>query len=372
MTLGLKLLRAFSSENALTIYGRVRMKKQAPMGACPYRIQQYLRQSQCYPSHLEARLVNDISHALHLYPSLSVNVDVYLSNGGVEQRLAYLGGTVPITFRAATYNIPVRIWIMTYHPAGPPVIFVRPNHSMQLSEKHEHVDSEGQVYLPDLASWDATRSTIPDVVANMITVFSQKPPLYARRTPVPSSLSLSSEQERQHLIRIFTERTRSYLSEISKDGHAEFSALHQELDEVRKGEIALIDAEHQLSAATKQNADEVAVVRAQHTLIRQRMAKNGVTEGDLPVEKIIMTDPYTWQVVDCVARDAAFQDCLDRVSVAFGDEAIGFEKFLRETKRISRELYCIRALKLKIRKRQARLRPPGQALSALYMSSSQV
>lgn len=368
-----------------------------------YQIQQYIRQAQCYPPRLEHRLVNDISHVVSQYPSLSINVDLYVSNAGVQQRLVYLGGTVPIVFRASSYNVPLRIWIMTYYPAGPPVVFVRPNQSMQLNEKHENIDSHGQVYMQELASWDPVRSSLHHIVARMVSIFSQKPPLYTRRTvvresppqpppqPSPSYNSpschsppqnssvttpapfsaVSSEQERQHLIRLFTKRTQEYLGQITESAQVEFRALEQELNEMQKGEGALRDAHRQLSAAKKRNTEQVMAVRAERSVLERRMAESNVDAGDLPVERIIMTDPFTWQVVDCVARDAAHQDCLEIVSSALGDEAIEFATFMKETKRISRELYAVRALKLKVRKQQAKLRPE-QDMSALFMSARQV
>jgi ESCRT-I complex subunit TSG101 len=344
------------------------------MAASPYEIQQCLRQAQCYPSSLEARLVNELSQVLQLHPSFRVNIDYYVSNAGVQQRLIYLGGTVPIVYRAVTYHIPVRIWIMTYHPRGPPVIFVRPNQTMQLTDKHEHVDSAGQVFLPELAAWDASLSTIPQVITRMEAVFSKTPPLFSRRTePGPRPFAISSDAERLHLVRELTERTRRYLGKISEDGRAEYTALQLELEEIRKGEIALRDAEEQMRFVSKQTSEQVAALRVDQAKLRRQMEDNQVDKGDVPIERCIVTDPLTWQVVNCVSQDAAFQDSLETLSVAFGNGAVDFDKFMKDAKRLSRELYMVRALKLKIRRCQASMRGPDQlTTSAAAGAASQM
>jgi hypothetical protein len=332
-------------------------------------VQRCLHIAGCYPADLEARLVADLVQVLHLHPSLSINVDTYVSNEGVSQRLVYFGGTVPIVYRAATYNIPVRIWIMTYHPSGPPVIFVRPNQTMELREKHMHVDANGQVYLPELAGWDAARSTIPDVVAKMTAVFSRDPPLFGRPT---APRVVPSEQERLALARTLTERVLLHLENVTADGRAEHSALQRELGEVRLGATALTDAERQLSTMSSGSTEALANVRAEIARVDAQLQENNVDAGDLPADAVLPVDALTGQVVDCVARDLALRDSLDCLSGALGAGVTDLNAFLKETRRISRELYMVRALKLKVRRRQAALQSAGPLMSIVAGSASQV
>lgn len=388
--------------------------------------------------------MNDIHETARQYPSLSVSVASHVNEKGVRQRLVCLGGTLPIVFRNSSYSLPLRIWVMTYYPAGPPIAVLEPNESMLLNKRHKNVDSLGKVYMQELASWDPLRSSISPVVSRMETMFSQEPPLYTRpagakppsrrpnsshlaapdnaqpshssqqsgqvtpqqsgrlmpeqsaqeapqrsgrvtphhgdrvspqqsnpvETPSPHPM-ISSEQERQHLMHIFTARTQQYLSAITESALAESAQLGNELREIRNGEVALEDARRQLLAAKKSHEGKITAVRAAYDALRSKMDEANMHEGDVPVDRIIMTDPYTWQVVECVALDAAHQDALDAVSDALADNAIDFATFMKETKRLSRELFAVRALKLKIRRKQAQLRP-NQGMSALFMSASQV
>jgi hypothetical protein len=208
----------------------------------------------------------------------------------------------------------------------------------------------------------------------MEAVFSKTPPLFSRRTePGPRPFAISSDAERLHLVRELTERTRRYLGKISEDGRAEYTALQLELEEIRKGEIALRDAEEQMRFVSKQTSEQVAALRVDQAKLRRQMEDNQVDKGDVPIERCIVTDPLTWQVVNCVSQDAAFQDSLETLSVAFGNGAVDFDKFMKDAKRLSRELYMVRALKLKIRRCQASMRGPDQlTTSAAAGAASQM
>ena len=69
-----------------------------------------------------------------------------------------LVGTIPITYRNATYNIPIAVRVLPQYPQRAPDIFVTPTPNMVVKPS-QHVDERGRVYHPNLAYW-ASR---PDV-----------------------------------------------------------------------------------------------------------------------------------------------------------------------------------------------------------------
>jgi ESCRT-I complex subunit TSG101 len=79
-------------------------------------------------------------------------------DNGQVQLLLCLYGTIPVSYRGATYNIPVAVWITPSYPKHPPIVYVTPTPNM-LVKMGKHVDLAGKVYHPMLATWH----TRPDV-----------------------------------------------------------------------------------------------------------------------------------------------------------------------------------------------------------------
>lgn len=71
---------------------------------------------------------------------------------GRSQLLLNLVGTLPVTFRGATYQIPLKIWLLHEYPKQPPMVFVNPTRDM-LIRPGNHVDPSGRCYHPYLANW---------------------------------------------------------------------------------------------------------------------------------------------------------------------------------------------------------------------------
>eukprot|EP00405_Crypthecodinium_cohnii_P009693 CAMPEP_0206434014 /NCGR_PEP_ID=MMETSP0324_2-20121206/8872_1 /ASSEMBLY_ACC=CAM_ASM_000836 /TAXON_ID=2866 /ORGANISM="Crypthecodinium cohnii, Strain Seligo" /LENGTH=380 /DNA_ID=CAMNT_0053900381 /DNA_START=356 /DNA_END=1498 /DNA_ORIENTATION=+ len=101
--------------------------------------------------------------------------------------LFYLHGTLPISYRGATYNIPVTIYFDPPYPDSPPRCFVTPKGNMKLSETHQNLDGRsGMVYLPYLSQWTARSSSLPELITYMSSVFEASPPVYSTAsTPQP-------------------------------------------------------------------------------------------------------------------------------------------------------------------------------------------
>lgn len=298
--------------------------------------------------------MNDLTQVVQRFPTLTVSLGTFSPPSAAPQRLVYVGGTVQITYRAVRYNIPVRLWIMSYYPAGPPVVYVRPTENMCVNPKHDDVDAHGQVHIAELMAWDPARSSLPAVIERMVVVFSVRPPVYAR--PRPAAHGVATEQEHQELVRRLVGMTRAQLRRAEEAGRSEFEALWKEVGELEGGERALRDAEVQVGEEERRRGEEVRKVEAERAHLRSVMEENRVEDGDLEVDDAIMTDDLTWQVVDCVAADAALQDCLEEVSRALEKGVIGLDLFLKETKRIATEQYMARATKIMVRRKQAKIR----------------
>lgn len=56
---------------------------------------------------------------------------------------------------------------------------------MYLTENHKHVGQDGQVYLPMLHEWKASRDNLIELVVAMSSVFSNAPPVFTREAPPP-------------------------------------------------------------------------------------------------------------------------------------------------------------------------------------------
>jgi ESCRT-I complex subunit TSG101 len=61
-------------------------------------------------------------------------------------------GTIPVGFKGATYNIPIKLWIPHRYPYQAPMMFVAPTANMVI-KPNKHVDLQGQVYHPYLTAW---------------------------------------------------------------------------------------------------------------------------------------------------------------------------------------------------------------------------
>jgi hypothetical protein len=71
---------------------------------------------------------------------------------GTSALLLLLSGTLPVTFRGATYGFPVAIWVPYAYPREPPIVFITPSQDMVV-RPGQHVSGDGRVYHPYLAQW---------------------------------------------------------------------------------------------------------------------------------------------------------------------------------------------------------------------------
>ncbi|KAH4284950.1 hypothetical protein HBH64_238440 [Parastagonospora nodorum] len=128
------------------------------------------------------RTYHDAAEALSHYPSLSPRTEVYTYENGTSALLLTLSGTLPVTFRGATYGFPVAIWVPYAYPREPPMVYITPSQDMAV-RPGQHVSGDGRVYHPYLAQWAQywDKSTLFDFLAVLRGVFAKEPPVRSRQ-----------------------------------------------------------------------------------------------------------------------------------------------------------------------------------------------
>lgn len=123
----------------------------------------------------------DILNAFQSFKDLRPNLDTFVFNDGSRKELLSLEGTIPVSYKGNTYNIPVQLWLMESHPYNPPMVYVKPTSMMQI-KRGKHVDANGKIYLPYLHEWKHPQSDLLGLIQVMTIVFGDEPPVFARQT----------------------------------------------------------------------------------------------------------------------------------------------------------------------------------------------
>ncbi|KAG9079435.1 hypothetical protein FS749_008535 [Ceratobasidium sp. UAMH 11750] len=133
----------------------------------------------------------DIDSTLAAHSTLKPKNDVYTFNDGRAQLLICVHGLIPITFRQATYNIPVAIWIPLEYPRLPPLVYVVPTSDM-LVKSGKHVDPSGECTFEYLDNWRRKNEgcNLRGLIETMQEHFSRDPPVYAK-PKAPATLAVA-------------------------------------------------------------------------------------------------------------------------------------------------------------------------------------
>ena len=126
----------------------------------------------------------DILSAFQQYTDLRPNLDTFTFNDGTQKEFLCLTGTIPVSYKGSTYNIPVSLWIQDTHPYNPPMAYVKPTNTMQI-KPGRHVDANGRVYLPYLHEWKHPQSDLLGLIQIMTIIFGEEPPVYSRSAGAP-------------------------------------------------------------------------------------------------------------------------------------------------------------------------------------------
>ncbi|TFY59340.1 hypothetical protein EVG20_g7825, partial [Dentipellis fragilis] len=118
---------------------------------------------------------------------------------GRTQLLLLVHGLLPITYRQASYHIPIAIWLTRDYPKEPPIAYVVPTADM-LVKPGKYMDVSGRSSMEYLQNWarksevrlgchpDLARSdgqspqgcSLPALLDALQLLFSQDPPVYSK------------------------------------------------------------------------------------------------------------------------------------------------------------------------------------------------
>ncbi|KAF1833396.1 UEV-domain-containing protein [Decorospora gaudefroyi] len=128
------------------------------------------------------RTYHDAAEALANFPSLHPRTEAYTYENGTSALLLLLAGTLPVTFRGATYGFPVAIWVPQAYPREAPMVYVTPSQDMVL-RPGQHVNTDGRVFHPYLAQWGKywDKSSLFDFLAVLRGVFAKEPPVRSKQ-----------------------------------------------------------------------------------------------------------------------------------------------------------------------------------------------
>ncbi|KAK9894358.1 UEV-domain-containing protein [Cystobasidium minutum MCA 4210] len=148
-------------------------------------VQKWL-QSILGPYRYRDEVYADVDRTLQAVPSLSPRTDTYTYDDGRTVLLLTLQGTIPISFRGATYNIPVAYWIPHAYPREAPIAYVVPASNM-LVRQSANVDLSGLIKADFLQAWSRKweGNNLLLLTETLQGIFSCEPPLYAKPTQPP-------------------------------------------------------------------------------------------------------------------------------------------------------------------------------------------
>mmetsp|Transcript_8678 Transcript_8678/g.15911 ORF Transcript_8678/g.15911 Transcript_8678/m.15911 type:complete len:425 (-) Transcript_8678:262-1536(-) len=149
-----------------------------------------------YPNHV--RVQADVLALQNKYAALVPKASTHIHNDGTESFLLMLEGTIPITYKGATYNIPIEVIVSAAYPSTAPLCFVRPVKGMEVKRDHRHVAMDGSVHLPYLTSWRG-ENTLVTLADNMASAFSLQPPVFATRPDSQRPQRPQQQQQQQQV-----------------------------------------------------------------------------------------------------------------------------------------------------------------------------
>ncbi|KAH9180776.1 UEV-domain-containing protein [Lactarius sanguifluus] len=145
------------------------------------------------------RVFSDVDSTLSAYSTLRPKTDIYTYDDGRTQLLLCVHGLLPITYRQASYHIPIAIWVTRQYPREPPLAFVVPTSEM-LVRPGKYIDVSGLCKIDYISNWEKKYEgcDLPSLVQALQHYFSHEPPVYSKpkQQSGPSSGSRPSQVSR--------------------------------------------------------------------------------------------------------------------------------------------------------------------------------
>jgi len=334
-----------------------------------------------------ARSKNDFKNLLRLCPALQPSVGTFINNAGVSEQMLKLGGTIPVRYNKAEYNIPVLFWIGPSYPDKPPIMFVDPTPAMAIEPSHANVEHDGRVVHEYLSKWNKNQSSLAEFEMFIASAFGHKSPVFARRqppvykpkptpvykpkptptynpkptpaynpvltpaykpNPAPAyhtggSPKAATQKDRDGLRALLVPRATKEVDELNvKIATAQSiqSKLKQGSKQIQDNKATLLRRKQELGQFLATLEQETA--KAQQELAESKRAPPSVDE------LIVPTDPLSEQLIDAVAAAAAKEDLMYHLQRALSEKKIDCDTFLKVVRQQARKQFFDKALVKKI------------------------
>jgi ESCRT-I complex subunit TSG101 len=122
----------------------------------PFRDRVYSDINSALERFLNLRPKSDVysqSRLYHFSRYLCVNLHATAYDDGRTQLLICIHGLLPISYRQASYNIPIAVWIARDFPREPPIVYVVPTSDM-LVKAGKHLEVSGRCRPEYIQLWE--------------------------------------------------------------------------------------------------------------------------------------------------------------------------------------------------------------------------
>ncbi|XP_078805282.1 tumor susceptibility 101a isoform X2 [Oryzias latipes] len=309
--------------------------------------------------------VREITYVISQYKDLKPVMDAYVFNDGSSRDLMSLTGTVPVSYRGNTYNIPVCLWLLDTYPYNPPICFVKPTSAMMI-KTGKHIDANGKIYLPYLHEWKHPQSDLIGLIQVMIVVFGEEPPVFSRPTtqpPFPAFQAagppnspsrdgtIGEDTIRASLISAVSDKLRWRMKEEMDRAQAELDALKRTEEDLKKGHQKLEEMISKLDQEVAEVDRNIELLKKKDEELSEALEKmENQTENNDIDDVIVPTAPLYKQILNLYAEENAIEDTIFYLGEALRRGVIDLEVFLKHVRLLSRKQFQLRALMQKARK----------------------
>lgn len=337
----------------------------------------------------------DILATIKAFTGLVFHVEKFVFDNGDENLLAHVKGTIPISYKSNTYNIPVCFWLPRDYPKSGPMGFIQPTSDMQIKAS-PNVDQNGRVQLPYLLDWNYPDSNLVELIQLCILIFGKAPPVFSKsksnrnqgavvNLPSPSSTTnglsrqtslqeaersacqnggerpnpedeLKDEHIRISLVSCVSDKIRSRLSEEFQKTVAECQSLHHTNKDLLDGQEKLAEIVKNIES---RSADLESILHELRQQKQDLLAKEKqLSEIDLDTlnrdEIVEPVAPEHAPLVHAYATDGAIEDALFSLLQAYQNGKMDCQTYLKKVRQLSRKQFQQRYILSQKRAQQSR------------------
>jgi len=327
-----------------------------------------------------------------------------------QTRLLGLTGVIPVTYRNATYNIPIGIWFKFDYPTTPPDFVVMPTENMKIVVG-KHVTAEGKITHPYLDSYRLKpQNSVVEFISILRKVFaadtpvvsvkaqakpqtqpaysmpqpvsmpmprpnnfnnnnnnntgympynnyqypsniSQQPtsmPYPVNSTPSPSHNSLPRQDPKIGVLKDVREK-------VNKDIESTNKELKKKIDDLLDESKKLSENEKKINNTIRIFEEEKLKIKGNIDLFQNKnreiseKVEQLKSKNEINPDDILELTPLMNQLVAVVAEESTIEDMIFYLGKALTSEQIDLNFYLKNIRNLSRELFLKKVLIKKIR-----------------------